>query len=261
MERLIATVFVKRMTNGATGPINVLAEDTNGRTYDIVLKFENAQLPITGLVRETFAARLGSVLGLPLPQAFFVEIDPLFIASIAPHDPGLAELLSTANCVGFGSLLMQPGFSTWPAGFQVPGPLMALAAEVLAFDVLLRNDDRAPKNPNMLWNGTVFALIDHEKALVPPILSFDPAIWAAGAASNPVNSHLFGAALKSTVPNLGRFAGAWAAVSDNFLNDICQDMPVEWAQTEHILAPVRALIEGVRDHMADCILELHRALT
>ena len=149
--------YVTPLREGGSLPAIVEADDDG--MY--VVKFHGAGQGPKALVAELIAAALGRALGLPVPEAVLVALDPAL--GMAEPDPEIQELLERSAGLNVG-LDYLPG--SLPLGApEGAGISPELAADVVWFDALLQNVDRTPRNPNLLlWHRRLW-LIDHGAAL------------------------------------------------------------------------------------------------
>ena len=108
------------------------------------------------IAAEIFCALLGFRLSLPV------------LIPVVVTDPRDQSLWFGARDVGYPSLSSRLGITTSPTAMQLAVlasilSTWAQAPYVISFDELIANGDRNPGN--VLWNGTVFTIIDHERAL------------------------------------------------------------------------------------------------
>jgi hypothetical protein len=152
-----ATRYVTPLREGGSLPAIVEADDDG--MY--VVKFRGAGQGPKALVAELIAAGLGRALGLPVPEAVLIELDPAL--GMAEPDPEIQELLERSAGLNVG-LDYLPG--ALPLGApEGAGIAPELAADVVWLDSLLQNVDRTPRNPNLLlWHRQLW-LIDHGAAL------------------------------------------------------------------------------------------------
>lgn len=157
MRTLNVTRYVTPLREGGSLPAIVEAEDDG--LY--VLKFRGAGQGPKALIAELVAGELARVLGLPVPEIVFMQLDPE-LARTEP-DPEIQDLIRASGglnlamdylpgAVAFDALAMQPDAT--------------LASQIVWFDALVGNVDRTPRNVNMLvWHRRLW-LIDHGAALV-----------------------------------------------------------------------------------------------
>ncbi len=153
-------------------------------------------------------------LDLPVPEPFLVQLNREFIETWTDAEVQALALRSIA--IGFGSKKLPNGFSTWPTDKTIPPHLRTTAAEILAFDALILNDDRRPGNPNCLSNGTSIAIIDHELSfMIEGVIGRRPP-WEVGSLEHlqRPRAHLFSDDLRGRGTNLDRFVGAWESITD-----------------------------------------------
>lgn len=255
MKEVVAVRYDRALSSGRNRPL-LVAGDAEGESVELVAKFEHrCERRVNALIAEALAAMFAADLDLPVPEPFLVRLDPdlslLLQESLTgwPKDDVLAA---------YGSRRLPPAFGVLPQGKAPPATQLAVAAEILAYDVLIDNSDRLPKNPNCLTDGRSLAIIDHELAFPSFVLGArDP--WENGALAHlglPPTSHLFYDALKGSTLDLNRLSGAVEAVNDERLNQYLQALPTEWlgATSEHgrMLERLRA----VRGHMSDIVAQI-----
>ncbi len=111
------------------------------------------------LVKEWLCYRIGTRLGLPIPEARIVYMDYK-----APGYSTFAEASALADCPGFGSALIKP--TNVLTASQIPDVSLEERVAVLLFDWWIMNGDRQPGNPNLLWlqSHRKLHVIDHNLA-------------------------------------------------------------------------------------------------
>lgn len=105
---------------------------------------------------ECFCALLGYFLGLPV-------LNPVIVS-----DPRDSTLWFGARNVGYPSLSTACRITNPPTEQQLSVLAVILstwiqAPSIISFDELIENGDRNPGN--ILWNGSIFTIIDHERCL------------------------------------------------------------------------------------------------
>jgi hypothetical protein len=124
-----------------------------------VLKFRGAGQGVKALIAELLAGEIGRVLGLPVPEVVYVELDAT-LGRTEP-DPEIQDLIKASDGLNL-ALDYLPGSITFDALIQKPDSM--LASQIVWFDALTANVDRTPRNANMLlWHKELW-LIDHGAA-------------------------------------------------------------------------------------------------
>lgn len=149
--------YVTPLREGGSLP-GLMEADDDG-TY--VVKYRGAGQGPKALVAEVLAGEIGRALGLPVPEAVLLDLDPAFAR--LEMDPEIQALLRASEGLNYG-LDFLPGSITYDP--LVPPPAAAeLAADVVWFDAFVTNVDRTARNANMLtWHGGTW-LIDHGASL------------------------------------------------------------------------------------------------
>lgn len=253
--------FDRAIINGRTEPILLAVESLNGDEVDVIAKFANQpHLTVNGLVREAIAAMLAVDLGLPIPEPLIVRIDGLFIDSVEQVNPRIADRLKKSTLVGFGSKKLPSGFNIWAEERGVPSSVLNQAAEICAFDSFTQNADRNKNSPNTMWDGSSFAIIDHELAFqIEGILFWKPP-WEIGSLTDFIKNHLFYKSLVRKPIDLNEISKRWVSISDNRLVEYENAIPVEWRTAQDTITTSLNLIRNVRDNIDAAINEVDRAL-
>lgn len=156
MRTVHVTRYVTPLREGGSLPAIVEADDDG--LY--VLKFRGAGQGPRALVAELVAGELARLLGLPVPELVFVELDA-DLARTEP-DPEIQELIRASAGLNL-ALDYLPG----AAGFDpvVDRLEPAFASDVVWFDAYTSNVDRTARNTNLLvWHRAPW-LIDHGACL------------------------------------------------------------------------------------------------
>jgi hypothetical protein len=160
IRTITATEYVTPLREGGSLPA-IVAGDDDG-TY--VLKFRGAGQGTRALIAELVSGELARVLGLPVPEIVFAEVDPR-MAKTEP-DPEIQDLLRRSEGLNL-ALDYLPGSITFDP--LVPKPIAEkprLASSIVWFDALVTNVDRTAKNTNLLvWHRELW-MIDHGATLI-----------------------------------------------------------------------------------------------
>lgn len=156
IRTVVATRYVTPLREGGSLPAIVEADDDG--LY--VLKFRGAGQGPKALIAELVVGEIGRVLGLPVPEIVFVELDAA-LAGTEP-DPEIQDLLKASAGLNL-ALDYLPGSVMYDPVVERLNP--ELASSVVWFDAYATNVDRTPRNANMLmWHKRLW-LIDHGAAL------------------------------------------------------------------------------------------------
>ena len=160
IRTITACEYVTPLREGGSLPA-IVAGDDDG-TY--VLKFRGAGQGTRALIAELVSGELARVLGLPVPEIVFAELDPR-MARTEP-DPEIQDLLRRSEGLNL-ALDYLPGSITFDP--LVPRPVAEqprLASSIVWFDALVTNVDRTVKNTNLLvWHKALW-MIDHGATLI-----------------------------------------------------------------------------------------------
>ncbi len=235
---LSATQFVRAMTTGRTRPLLFVAEDTDGNAHEVIVKFRRGDFTHKGQVAELISALLASRLGLAVPTPAIVEV-PAAFAELVPDSA--ADAVRDGGGPNFGSVLVEPGHTTWPQGTPIRGRLVDLAAEVFAFDLLVQNPDRRRGNPNLLARSESLVVIDHDQAfsfLYLPMIGGAGMPWEAKDHASDfgyMRNHLFYSELRGSRPNLGPFLTRLHGLQKADIRGLVDHVPEAWLPDGHDL--------------------------
>jgi hypothetical protein len=156
LRTVVATRYVTPLHEGGSLPAIVEADDEG--LY--VLKFRGAGQGPKVLVAELVAGEIARVLGLPMPEIVYMQLDA-DLARTEP-DPEIQELIKAS--VGLNLALdYLPGSVMFDPLAEKPGA--AISSEIVWFDAYVSNVDRTPRNANLLMWHRQLRLIDHGAAL------------------------------------------------------------------------------------------------
>lgn len=256
--------FIRRMTNGRTGPVLLEAERGDGSLVEVIAKFSGSgNIGAPGLVREALCAMLAADLGLPVPEPVLVRLEPDFMEALAETEPKVNQTLATSLPLGFGSTKLPPGFSAWMRDRLVPEVMRPAAAEIFAFDLLVQNPDRKPDNPNLQARGDQFAIFDHELALITEGVLFWQPPWVPGSLvqAGSVERHVLKAGLKGYTGGLERLASAWKCLPNERFDQYRAALPIEWDEAAGVADKGLTFLREVRDNAELAFEEVLRVLS
>lgn len=262
-----ATRFMEPLGTGRNKPALISAIDARGGSVDLVIKHSagNIELGVEGLIAEGLAGLLACDLGLPIPQPYIIRLTPEFIASIQASTPTYAALFRNSCSIAYGSCYLK-GYRVVSQAWQPPAAMLEQIAEIAAFDAIVQNPDRLPKNPNCLQSGKRIAIIDHELAFTHikhHIFGWQPP-WKVGGLSELLSpaKYLFGTALRNVNPNFVRFRNAWTRITDERLNGYLRHLPPEWIADGRAdyAGKITDYMREARNQMDSCLLEVKRAI-
>lgn len=160
MEQLrhqTVTRYISPLREG--GSLPALAEADDGFKY--VVKFRGAGHGTKALVAELIGALVARRLGLPVPEAVFLDVDERF--GITEPDEEIQDLLKASRGLNMGLHFLSGAMTLDP---YVNPVTPRMASDIVWMDAYLTNVDRTVKNTNMLvWHGTEPWIIDNGAAL------------------------------------------------------------------------------------------------
>ena len=196
---------------------------------------------------ECFCALLGNALSLP-------TLTPVIVTH--PSDNGVwfgsrdAAYPSLSARLNIGETVNQPQL------FALALVLSAWAqvGHVISFDELIANGDRNPGN--VLWNGAVFTIIDHERSLgIQPKSSNRLALFATANFHAPLVGNISGAATGSAMAQQALLSAdqtVWDMIRTEF-----QAVPhIVGQHLEACEAVARSLLSSLPSHAANAMSPL-----
>jgi hypothetical protein len=255
-RRVLATQFHRLMTAGRTAPLLCGCEDeAERRVDDYIVKLRGSvELGDTGMLCELFASYLANHFGILVPEPALVEVSRSFAEIVASREPTIADKIRRSVGLNFGSRQVTGG-GTWPVDRPVPDALFRSAVDTFGFDALIQNPDRRFNNPNLLWKGDEIILYDHEMSFsfLVDVLGDSRALFPASYSY--MEQHVFFRRLKRRVIDLDEFKGRLAALTDDVLTAIRNQIPEMWRNDN--LPRIESHLRRMRDH-ADEFIELIR---
>lgn len=141
---------------------------------------------------------------------------------------------------------------------RFPPQLRQVAAEILAFDVLIDNADRRQEKPNILYKGDELLVIDHETTFAfTRLLGPAPGEWNADRLQFIYN-HPFYPGLRRQPLDLGRFSSSLGRITDEDIEAICAIVPADFG-TEH-LERITEHLASARDQVGPMIDSIRRVM-
>ena len=209
---------------------------------------------------EAISALLAGDLEVPIPEPFFLQLDPEFVEIIP--DAEWAGMAANGPSVAFGSRLLPSAYSAWVAGTVPVGAMTEIAARILLFDSVIENPDRRASNPNCLTRGEEIRVFDHELAF-PSILIGAPKPWVLGALQfmEQPGMHIFRDALRGRAVGWQPVIDRWRGLSDDQLDDYEAVLPPEWENARMAFRIAISKIKAIRDNILGCVAEVQRVLS
>lgn len=184
----ITEFLEETLLGGTTRPMLVLGE--NGKKYvlKIFSKKDASQRPY--MVAEVIANILAREFGLNVPEAVYLRIEPDLINFLSITQKEIFNKLQEKAIDGlhFGSIY-QEGYPIYSPSRDDKLLELDEFESILAFDLLIGNEDRRITKPNILRGPDHYMLIDHEKAFEG--LEIMRINYNVGIMPHYFNKHLF----------------------------------------------------------------------
>jgi hypothetical protein len=152
LRTVTVTRYITPLREG--GSLPALADADDGFKY--VLKFRGAGHGLKAIIAELLGGEIARVLGLPVPELVFANLDEAFGRTEA--DEEIQDLLKFSQGLNLGMHFLS-GALTFDAA--VNGCDELLSSKIVWLDAYITNVDRTFRNTNMLlWHKELW-LIDH----------------------------------------------------------------------------------------------------
>jgi hypothetical protein len=268
IRRAVPDRFDRLTGIGRTEPFRVVVRTNDEIEHDCVMKISKGrECSVEGLAFELLGALLASDLGLPTCEPFLVSLDEAFISTIP--DTALKSRMENSSKIAFGSKHAGNQWRKWERMDRLVGSQLERALGVIAFDAFIANNDRRPRNSNLLVKDLEWRLIDHEGAFrFHMMISPKCEPWKAGNLELLRNyggdsEHIFTRQLakKHSELNFTVIGPLWEDLSDARIAQYDALLPEEWDSVRPNFDQAITHIKRVRDNIGLCIDELKRVLS
>ncbi len=157
MRTVNAVRYITSLREGGSLPALVEADD--GKRY--VVKLRGAGQGPLALVAEVFTGEIARLLGLPMPELAFVNLDAAF--GRQEPDPETQDLFKASRGLNVGLEFLPEVTVFDPASGDNADPI--IASRTVWLDAFTLNIDRTPRNANLLVCREKLWLIDHGASL------------------------------------------------------------------------------------------------
>ena len=260
-----ATRVGREVGNGRTRPVILYCDQENSaEEIEVYVKLRGSrELTSAGLMCEGIAALLGRDLGLPVPEPFVVEITDQFVRATAATPE--APLFQNSVGPSFGSKATYPQSVPWSAERVMPIAMRAVAADVFAFDAMIRNPDRRHNNPNCKVRDDELLIYDHDLAFdfLNGVLFWKPP-WEPGGLDFLCNRsparHAFFDTLQGMPHAFDRLVDAWSKIDSGRLDGYVAALPTEWIPAGDAPQRILGYLVDLKSHLPETIMEIRKAL-
>lgn len=132
-----------------------------------------------------------------------------------------------------------------------------------AFDAVVENPDRRPRNPNCLVSGDEIFLIDHELAFTPSHVAQKPP-WELGGLQylKDNEKHIFRRQLvgKSKTLDFKTLRNQWTGLEEGYIAKCRAAIPQEWLGGQAVAEQAITQVRQAKENIDGVIDELRRVL-
>lgn len=156
LRTINVTRYITPLREGGSLPALAEADDD----FKYVLKFRGAGHGVKALIAELIGGEIARMLGLPVPELVFANLDEAFGRTEA--DEEIQDLLKGSQGLNLALHFLSGAINFDPVVTEVESKL---ASQIVWLDAFITNVDRTFKNTNMLiWHKELW-LIDHGACL------------------------------------------------------------------------------------------------
>jgi hypothetical protein len=156
LRTIHVTRYITPLREGGSLPALAEADDD----FKYVLKFRGSGHGPKALIAELIGGEIARILGLPVPELVFAELDEAFGQTEA--DEEIQDLLQASKGLNLALHFLSGSITFDPVVSAIDGKL---ASQIVWLDAFITNVDRTYKNTNMLmWHKELW-LIDHGACL------------------------------------------------------------------------------------------------
>ena len=213
------TRYITPLREGGSLPALAEADDD----FKYVLKFRGAGHGVKALIAEFLGGQIAKILGLPVPELVFAQLDEAFGRTEA--DEEIQDLLKFSQGLNLG-LHYLSGAITYDAAANDCEAL--LASKIVWLDAFITNVDRTFKNTNLLiWKKELW-LIDHGASFYfhHSWINWEKTTLTPFAL---IKDHVL-------LPKASKLEEAHqqciSALNDSILSEIVNQIPEDWLQWE-----------------------------
>lgn len=262
LTRVTAVEFVGRAESGRTKPLVLSCTGGPSDMVEVYCKLSGScDEDVCSLTREVVATHLAAGLSLPVPKPYLVEIPPQLADAV--RDQNDARRIRASSTIAYGSARVPNRFSTWYSGWQVSSGVLPVVLLAFAFDAVIENLDRRPRNPNCLVSGHEIFLIDHELAFTPSQIE-QKSPWELGGLQHLKDNekHIFRRELvrKSRILDFKVLRDQWTKLDEGYLSKCRSVVPQEWAGGREVAERAITQVCQAKENIDGLIEELRRIL-
>lgn len=157
-----AAEFFEEKENSANKPLLIRGtEERSGEKLDVVVKLKGAKRMsyAAANLKEFLALFIAMEWEIPCVKPVVVNITPQFVETLRGQNA--YQVASNSLGINFGSINID-GLRTLPGNEPLNATQKKFALNIFAYDAFISNPDRTYNKPNMITEGKVIYILDHE---------------------------------------------------------------------------------------------------
>lgn len=262
LPQVQALLGVEVLSTGSTEPMLIRGVDMDsGLRNRYVVKFMGSpRMNNISACHELLGSWIGKQLGLNVAEPAIIHVGDTFVQTMQ----GRNGFLNARNSIGINyGCIYYEGYAELVSGKALlSNQLLEQAQDIFAFDIFISNSDRGAGKPNVLSNGEIFLLYDHELAfsfvmLLPFLRSKTP--WILGENERElIEKHHFFPYLRLSAIDFNEFTSRFLALDDYFWTRVNEFIPPGWFGNH--LYEIRSYLDAIIEHKETFAEELAKTL-
>lgn len=255
-----ATEFFEEKVNSANKPLLIRGtEEQSGEKLDVVVKLSGAERMnyTAAKLKEVLALFIAMEWEIPCVKPVIVNITPQFVETLRGHNT--YQVASKSLGINFGSENIA-GLRTLPGNEPLSNTQKKFALNIFAYDAFISNPDRTYNKPNMITDGKVIYILDHELGFsftMDLIKNEEP--WNLSEADNTtLRRHVLYKRIKGEDFPDDEILPKFDKLDQDFWSKAEQLIPDEWLSEQ--IVQIRDYLNSISAHKEKFVEQLNRVI-